>query len=59
MSMLSMDQFQRFLMTKDASKNLSEAFYYYLMAKYPNGMPSDLNLEQEWKEFLSEATSHL
>lgn len=45
-----------FLEKKNAKRSL-DAFYFWLMGKYPQGIPSNVNLEDEWAEFYREGTS--
>lgn len=50
-------KFEEFCYDKGASARFKEAFYHYLMALYPEGVPADLNLQDEWVKFLREAGS--
>jgi hypothetical protein len=53
------NKFKKFCKDKRISSELAIAFFHYLKAKYEENIPSRLNLELEYRQFVKEATSRL
>lgn len=53
---MNIKDFDKFC-AKHAIVEYKHFFYVYLMAKYDNHVPDDVNLAAEWNTFIGESTS--